>query len=379
MASPVSTTSSNVERLRSPSTKIANLRAAFEQKPEDGGLKVRKREPPKESRDDRELQQLREQLEKEVELRRQCEEKCAFQERQLEECKETLEVQAKELQELTRRKEQPEPAADQFALQDQVTELKRIISTLTSDNTTNSTATDASLINELRLLHHHMQNWVVTHFRRAKTTAAPDDLCSRLEDVTDAKHVDALASLYDPFDPSMRLAVYQSTAMLFITDIFASPLLFGVAEGRQPWQTHVLQTARSFASILSPSAFDEWRARTLDSLRPTRVLQEASESAGAVVANSICHVLAAVTDSEPTDTQRTSLQVIIRKAITLAHLFAVQRTRYEFIMPSVGQTFDPNIMESDDEGAAVKCATFPAVIKLDEARTVLLKAKVMAY
>jgi activating signal cointegrator complex subunit 1 len=283
-------------------------------------------------------------------------------------------------------------SAELIALEKQVADLKRTISTSTRMD---SVVTDSTFAQEMGMLHHELQNWVVNAFRRAKIDAAPSDLCAKLESAADGGPLSTIRPLYEKFEPSAKLAIYQATVAVYVLAIFSAPLLFGLGRNNreQEWQAHIHRVSESLALVLAPAAYNKWRAITLEAVRHTDSLQEAAEITGRAIADTVCKVLGAVSGLEVTESQRVTLNSIIRKTISLSHMFRVQRAQYEFRLPPPESDVKAAAMESvspeDEEGTGkgrVRCATFPSVTKLGDEfgdnlylRNIIFRAKVLCY
>lgn len=398
---------------RSSSSKIASLRATFEKNATSpDSTNAKRRFPSGERKLDRdagrereywkEMARLRDERDKEAELRFAFEDKCTALEAVVETLRSEVEVKengtvsngiAVENKEDEQREEidavqQKTGVCEIQRLERQIADLKRTISTSTRMETVIS---DSALTQEMGLLNHELQNWIVNNFRKAKGDVRPEALCSRLGSAVVAEDFTFLKPMYAAFEPAIKLAIYQATAAYYIMDIFNTPLLFGMSD-EQEWQINVRQAAKSLSAVLGPETYNKWRAITLDAVRYTDSLQEVADVAGSTIVDTICKVLSAVTELEATDARKISLNGIIKRAISLAHIFQVQRAQYDFHLPPPGTISDPATMEdlstNDDTGiheqGIVKCATFPLVTKYGDEyggnllmRNVIVKAKVL--
>lgn len=381
--------------LRSTSSKIANLRAAFEKGTHaDSPVKRRfsnankKRDQSTEREREywKEIARLRDERDKEQELRQAYEDKCTLMEEEVEDLQERLKrdsngpAHGKALHaEKTRMDEIS-------SLQQQLLDLKRSISTSTR---TDSQVSDSTFAQEMGVLHHELQNWIVNNFRRAKVDVSAEALCSRLEGLAELKHADLLKQLYGTFDAAAKLATCQAIAAIFLTDIFREPLLFGLPV-EQAWVGCTVLAIESLRDVLTPVPYNRWRAATLDAIRQSETFQNAVQHASMNVVESLSSTLSKLTETDVNETGRTSLQSIVRRAVTLANLLRVQLARYDFYLPKPTDSFDAGMMEDISEGSdagpecAVRCATFPAVVKIGDEhgdniplRNVILKAKVL--
>jgi hypothetical protein len=391
--------------LRSTSSKIASLRATFEKhSPVDTAVKrrfpnaERKAESPISDREReywKEIARLRDERDKEQELRQAYEEKCVALEAETERVQQLVDERSnRESQNTTLR---TEPAACECvnatktrsrdeqvnSLQQQLSDLKRSISTATRmDNQT----TDSTLAQEIGVLHNELQNWIVNNFRRVKACVAPSELSSRLEGVAEPRQAGVLKQIYTPFDPSAKLAVYQATAVVLLMDVFTEALLFGMPSD-QEWCKHIFWTAGDLERQLTPMAFNKWRAATLEAIQHSAGFDAMVQSAVARMTETISRALGKLTDTEP---NVAALSGIVKRAVSLAHIFRLQRARYDFCLPSPTEAFDPSTMEDAldrSDGIAdstVRCATFPGVLKFGDEygdnlhlRNVIVKAKVL--
>ena len=172
-------------------------------------------------------------------------------------------------------------------------------------------------------------------------------------------------------------------------EIFDEPFLFGL-QGQRDWGKRLKQAADGLRSILDIGVYNRWRASTFGALRQSEGIKEPIESAAAGIAEMICITLMAITEVEDSETRLTSLKTIVHRAISLAHLIRVQQAQYQFILPAPDDPFDANVMDDiSDDGEAesertVRCATFPAIVKLSdeegdqlEEMNVVVKAKVL--
>lgn len=391
--------------LRASGSKIANLRAAFEKELSNGSISV---EPPKirrlmssdrSSSQNAEIARLKEELEKEKDLRIAFEEKCTSLEDEMDQLHEQLEQRddvwrleyERKSNGLMHEKAAAESKARDRAnsLAKQLTDLKRSIST--STRIESHVMTDSTSAQEMGMLHHEVQNWVVNNFRKAKTDTAPDELCKRLEGSVSSTQVERLRPIYVAFDASTKLAVYQATVMCFLMDIFNEPLLYALPEDRG-WCQAVKAADQELQLVLSPSAYNKWRANTFDSLRQCSDMEDTAERAASHMSRIICKTLCMITEMEESEARETSLKSITKRAISLAHLFRVQRAQYDIKLPAPGHPFDPSIMESESHDmdihstGLVRCAVLPAVVKLgdeqgenEQLRSVVAKAKVLCH
>lgn len=414
--------------LRTSTSKIANLRAAFE-KDLDSEPAAPKRRLKSADRStegaqqeiaelEKELTRVKDDLQKEQELRIAFEDKCTALEDELDgaqrksdeemaaskaDWEHTSQALMQDRATAVERMQQHEAEAkihkdEASGYQRQLSDLKRNISQSTR---VDGQVSDATLSQEMRILHHEIQNWVVNNFRRPRRDMEPDELCEILDRVAQPPHQALLRPMYQAFDRSAKLSIYQATAVSYLMDIFNDPLLFGLPS-EPAWRSHLWETQTALSTLLEAVAYNKWRASTLDTLRQSSSIGPSILNASTLLAAQICTTLTALTDSEPdVPARRASLDLILAHAVALAHTFRVQRPGYEFVWPLAGQVFAPELMddiraeEREDTttttpAAAVKkrrvvlCATFPSVFKIgDEVgahmhlRNILVKARVL--
>ncbi|SMQ46214.1 unnamed protein product [Zymoseptoria tritici ST99CH_1A5] len=269
----------------------------------------------------------------------------------------------------------------------QLQDLKRSISTATW---TGNQVTDSTFAQETQHLHHEVQNWVVNNFRRTKLNKTPAELCARLESVSEPGQMDRLRPVFESYHSGVKLVAIQAVVVSYLIEIFEEPLLFGLPS-QGDWRRYLRKTTETLPSVLDPGTFNRWRSFTLDLVKKSGRIQESVESASRSMSEVICLVLSALTDAMPEDleTRVPSLNTIVKRAITLSHLYRVQRARYEFHLPLPGSHFSAESMEdcsADGDQtveSTVKCATFPYVVKIGDDNgdnpdlsNIIVKAKV---
>lgn len=271
-------------------------------------------------------------------------------------------------------------------LQRQLYELKRSISTATRIE---HQVSDSTLAQEIANLHHELQNFIVNAFRRVKLVKTPEELCERLERIAAPSKLDHLKPVFADFEPSLKLACLQATAICHIMEVFDEPLLFGLPN-RGEWRENLRRTVETLPSILCSSTFNKWRYLTLDAVRQSEGIEQSVQAAVTRLCEMTCDTLSSLTDVEDLGARASSLSAIVMRAARLSHLFRVQRAQYEFVLPVSGTLFDSNLMEDDTlEGESsaertIRCATFPSVIKHGDENgdnahllNVVVKAKVL--
>lgn len=398
-----------------PGTRIARLRAAFE----NG------KEPAKRPSFERlssvsrahgggehaaELARIKAQLAREIELRQEYEEKCTSLEEEIDELHERLEQrdavwrdewerkseallrERTEALELLRGAESKAKGSESQTkdLQQQLLDLKHSISTSTRIE---SQVTDSTFAQEMGMLNHEVQNWVVNSFRKAKVDA-PDpaeEMCTRLYRIDNEAAKKALQPVYKSFDSSAKLVMFQATTVYFLMEVFNEPYLFGL-----PADGEVRSAAKQFEASATPASYNRWRSVTFDLIRQSQgplneVFGRLLRSAEDRVVSDIDRTLETLTGIESTEARVTSLRTIVHRTISIAHLFRVQRAQYEFTLPPSGSSFDSVIMEdslldndAEQDKTYVRCGSFPCITKMGDEqgdniqlRNVIVKASVL--
>lgn len=254
-------------------------------------------------------------------------------------------------------------------LQRQLTDLKRSISKSTRVETV--ITSDATFVQEMGSLAHEVQNWTVNNYRRAKISASAEELTARLKPLVNDRQLERLRPVWTAWRPENKIAVFQSTVAAVLMDIFDDQLLFGMPP-QDEWATSLRKTASHLSAVLEAQQYNKWRASTLDIMRQTSMMSAAADSAANTMAEYVTSTLDVLTGQPGNDSKLSSLQPIIRRAITLAHLFRTQRARFSFDLPTPKTAFDSKTMENvafdrdADEGNPIDCATFPLVLKLGD-------------
>ncbi|KAK3056333.1 hypothetical protein LTR09_002840 [Extremus antarcticus] len=271
--------------------------------------------------------------------------------------------------------------------QKQLVDLKQSIAASTRVSTEVS---DTTFKEEIGLLQYEVQNWVINNFRRVKNENSPERLCEKLDKVAEPEQLEYLKPIYEKFEASARLQIYQATFTCYIMEIFDEPYLFGL-QGQRDWARRSRQAADALRVVLDQETWNRWRVTTFEALRRSASITELVESATSGITEMICITLQALTDAEDSETWQSSLKPIIQRAISLAHSMRVQTAQYKFVLPVSEQPFDSELMEDvagegdDDAERLVRCATFPALTKLGQesvtstARQVVVKAKVVCF
>ncbi|KAK4975497.1 hypothetical protein LTR42_004708 [Elasticomyces elasticus] len=274
-----------------------------------------------------------------------------------------------------------EDAGEIMVLRRQLADLKRNISMSTRMD---GQVTDSVFAQETGVVHHEIQNWVVNNFRRAKADVTPQEMRLRLDEVEltpGQRH--QLRPMYAAYDPSMKLVMYQATAVCLFMDIFNDESLYGLPEDL-PWRQALREAVNKLEHILGPAAHNKWRAVTVDVIRQSDGMQTHIEAAARTLAEKVCTVLTVLTQVEGNGTR-------LAAVTELQHLFRVQRARYQFDLPSTSDLFYSEVMENISvdidtpiDSRVVRCATFPSVMKIGDElgdnvhlTNVIVKAKVV--
>lgn len=409
--------SASGEKLRRTGGRIANLRSTFERTNRDArtlspgtfahGLsagksseqkmsKLKKKLPAEMDRlraeHQAELSRLQDRLKEESELRSGLEIQCQSLEQEVEQIRDQIaereEGRRAEYQQRTAALSQAkEQAQTQLCtVQLQLSELKRGMSFAIHIE---KQVSDSTLVQALQNLYHEIQNWVANHYRRVKIDKTAEAMVARLESIAEPKQLEYLTPLYQKFDPSTKILAFQATAMCYLMQIWEEPLLFGLPN-QEDWARSLNEAALALPSVISSAMFSQWRSVTLVALQQSDSIKQSVDMAEAKLAEIICIILGMLTDVETSETQVKSLTAIINRAVALAHLFRMQRARYEFHLPAIGDQFTSQTMEDmmlDVESArdqTIRYATFPVVIKFGDEdgdnpdmTNVIFKARVM--
>lgn len=401
-----------------PGRKVSGIRSAFErsnksQIPSSNLTRGRPQSPTKRQDSiseanlpsyEAEIAKLRGKLEKERSLRKEAEALTVRLEKEVETLKRDLEQNDSFWREELRakvheaRQEGARPSRDLHSsrsqarlgdngLQRQLTELKRNISRATRVESV--ITSDATFVQEMGSLAYEIQNWTVNSYRRARISASAEELTSKLAPLVNDRQLERLEPIWASWRPENKIAVLQSTVAAILMDIFDDQLLFGMPPPEQ-WAASLRKTAHHLSTVLDAQQYNKWRACSLEIVRQTAVMNKAVDSAASTMAEYVTTMLDALSGQASSAAKLSSLKPIVKHAITLAHLFRVQRARFTFDFPAPSTSFDPSTMENAafdrdaEEGHPIDCATFPLVLKLGdehganvEWQNVLLKANVV--
>lgn len=393
--------------LKCTGSNIASLRAAFEHADAASTPMRRFEKSPSRSFSERsqslsnryrekdtEIARLERQLADEIETRRSCQDQLKISQNRCEQLeKENKSFQLSKSQQSSQ-SHSPSNSTQNGSVEDgetksiqrQLYELKRSISTATRIE---NQVSDSTFAQEFANLHHELQNFIVNTFRRTKVTKTTQELCDSLEKVAGPQQQEYLRPMFLAFEPSMKLAALQATAVCHIMEIFDEPLLFGLPD-QQEWREDLRKIMKTIPAILAPSTFNKWRYLTLDAVRQSVGIEESVHLAASRLTEKICTTLGALTDLEDLAARASSLNAIVMRAVQLSHLFRVQRAQYEFALPAPGDSFQSDMMEDhsvDCEVSTVRtvaCATFPSIIKHGDENgddvqlsNIVVKAKVL--
>jgi hypothetical protein len=404
-----------------PGRKVSAIRGAFERSnnnkprvpPSNGPPRGRPQSPSKRQDSipeanmlsyEAEIAKLRGKLEKERSARKEAEALAMRLEKEVEALKSDLEQNDSFWREELRakvheaRQEGIKPPRDMHSsrsqarlgdngLQRQLTELKRSISRATRVESV--ITSDATFVQEMGSLAHEIQNWTVNSYRRARISASAEELTAKLAPLVNDRQLERLEPVWAGWRSENKIAVLQSTVAAILMDIFDDQLLFGMPPPEK-WAVSLRKTAHHLSTVLDAQQYNKWRACSLEIVRQTGVMNKAVDSAARTMAEYVTTMLDALSGQASSAAKLSSLQPIVKHAITLAHLFRVQRARFTFDFPAPSTSFDPGTMENvafdrdAEEGHPIDCATFPLVLKLGdehganiEWQNVLLKANVV--
>ncbi|GIZ40997.1 hypothetical protein CKM354_000431500 [Cercospora kikuchii] len=389
------------EGLRRTTPKIASLKATFERSHSEGSLKgarkLEKSKSPSRNGDhdaealrskDGEIAKLKDLLEKETELKQALEDKCNALEEDVERLESELEQhdgdwRAEMDQQNKKLALERDRAQDAFVeIKRQLLGLKRSISTSTR---VDSQYPDLSFTAEMQNLYHEMQNWVVNTFRRMKMERPAEEMLASLESVVESKHLHYLRPLFRDWDPANKLAALQAVVACYLMEVWSDPLLFGLPV----WRKGVKKATETMSAILPNSSYEKWRSGTLDTIKQNADIKDAVDSAAKALSEMICITLTSLTGAEESAAMSSSLHAIVKRVVSLSHVFRVQHAQYQFVLPEPGSPFDQARMDDTSLEATssfntITCAAFPLVLKLGsgsgedvEPTRVVVKAKVI--
>lgn len=258
-----------------------------------------------------------------------------------------------------------------------------------------------------------LQNWIINNFRRTRLDLSHAD-ADILEELS------LLAPTYKDLVQDAKLPLLQSLVSRILVESVFDSYFFGLSNDQTKQLAQVEALMDSYVD--DPESVNQWRASTLTMIsrnashkmqeelaRQTDAVVErinrlllgitTEQTAAAAAAASARTALRGPSPSPPDPAARdASLRQLITAAIDLARQLSVQRALFRVFMPSTEQqtAFDPTKMEDvggllDEDalaaGPAVRCATFPGVVKrgdekggnLQRYENVISKARVLCH
>ncbi|OAA66296.1 hypothetical protein ISF_04134 [Cordyceps fumosorosea ARSEF 2679] len=290
------------------------------------------------------------------------------------------------------------------ALRMQVRGLKEFVSTSTRAD---GQASDEVFGDGMARLGNGLQNWVISHFRRAKL-----DL-STLDDET-TEEISNLIPMYEELATTAKVHLLQSVVSRILVDMVFDAYFVGLSDDQTRQLCQMEETLGELCGDSgSGESVNRWRAATLSLLRregsPALLRDGATAVAEAVVAQT-SRILDRLTGGSSggggRESRDVTLRALVNDAIELARLLVVQKAVLRVCMPRVlpheRVFFDASTMEDigggaeeeeeydDGEGQGmrrrreVRCVVFPGVVKRGDEegaqmqyRNVLCKAKVV--
>ncbi|KAI5928021.1 hypothetical protein F4810DRAFT_173282 [Camillea tinctor] len=238
-------------------------------------------------------------------------------------------------------------------------------------------------------LRHSLQNWVVSHFRKASF-----DLKKANQAVVD--DLNALVPMYEELAVSeTKPHLLQSIVSSILVEMIFEAYFVGLPEENA---AQLSQVEEYLASLVSTEAVNQWRATTLTLIQKEALskLQDGTITTTEKVISRINHILNSITDiATATNARDQALRVLVNNSIVLARSLVVQKAAFKVIMPRILPhqriLFDPATMddigEEDEENLTereIHCVTFPGVIKTGDEngshphfRNVIAKARVL--
>ncbi|EGX93642.1 hypothetical protein CCM_05017 [Cordyceps militaris CM01] len=291
------------------------------------------------------------------------------------------------------RRELMERDEEMRGLRGQVRGLKEFVSTSTRADGQTS---DEVFGDGMARLGNGLQNWVISHFRKARL-----DLPSLDEETT--AEISELVPMYEELAKTAKVHLLQSIVSRIFVDMIFDSYFVGLSDS----QTRLFrQMEEVLASLCGPTQHEpvnQWRAATLTLLRREAAPQAHLQDDTAVFAEHVVsrtnHVLDRLTGSEGSSARDAALRVLVNNAVELARLLVVQKAVLRVYMPKVQPhqrvLFDPSTMEDvggleddDEDGLGptreVACVVFPGVVKHGDEhgtqlqyRNMICKAKVV--
>lgn len=206
---------------------------------------------------------------------------------------------------------------------------------------------------------------VVNSFRRVKIDKTTEEIVACLENAVDVRHLDYLRPLFQTWEPAIRLVALEAVIACYTMEVWSDPLLFGLPI----WRGDVQKASETMLTTLSPSAYSSWCSSTLEALKQSADFKSSLHSEAWALTDTISGVLNSLTRAEGSTAPRSCpLYAVIKRLVSLSHMFRVQRAEYEFILPELGSRFDPASVEAvsttnGDSLTPIRCAVFPLVLK----------------
>ncbi|KAG6006033.1 hypothetical protein E4U21_007459 [Claviceps maximensis] len=284
-------------------------------------------------------------------------------------------------------------------LRSQVRDMKKFLSTSTrADGQT----TDEVFGDGMAKLGNGLQNWVITHFRRAKFVDF-----DRVDKATLAE-LGELVPWYEDLAREAKVHMLQSIVSRILVEMVFGIYFLGLSDEQL---RHFRQMEKTLSQlVLSEESVNQWRASTLALLRrdAPQLLQVETGTQIEKVARRINRILEAITTdgngstpstpaSSRSGPRHSSLRILVANSVELARLLVAQKAVLRVHMPDLAPhqqvPFDPATMEDvggEDEdalalaGRQIRCVVFPGVIKYGDEnggqmhfRNVITRTKVL--
>lgn len=261
--------------------------------------------------------------------------------------------------------------------------LKKWVSTSTKTDTQTS---DDQVADDMARLRNGLQNWVITHFRRAKL-----DLSSANK--TALNDLSQLIPVYGELVGPAKVHLLQSIVSSILVEMIFDAYFVGLSKEKA---TQLKRMESYLASLCSGEAVSQWRATTLTMVRAaSQNLQIDTAVVTEDVIFRVNRILSSITDAKASDARDSALRLLINNTIELARLLSVQKAVFRVTMPQIlphqKTMFDPSEMEDiggeDEERLTAReicCVTSPSIVKSGDEhgshpqfRNVIAKARVL--
>ncbi|KAI1506527.1 hypothetical protein F5X99DRAFT_403889 [Biscogniauxia marginata] len=285
----------------------------------------------------------------------------------------------------TLRRELKERDDEIRSLKGHISGLKQWVSASTKKSDQTSDEEFGDLMANLR---NSLQNWVVSHFRKASFDLKKADQAA-VDDLS------ALVPMYEELAVSeTKPHLLQSVVSSILVEMIFKAYFVGLPEEHA---AQLSQVEKYLASLGSTETVNQWRAMTLTMLRkeaPSK-LQKETEAMTEKVISRINRILNSITDAATTSARDQALRVLVHNSTGLARLLVVQKAAFHVIMPRIlphqrvlfdSATMD-HIGEEDEESLIAReihCVTFPGIIKIGDEngshpqfQNVIAKARVL--